>query len=140
MELMLIKRSDGLFEAADNETLKVLQHLPVNTPLKLKADKLEKQRTLTQNKALHKYCQMLADDLNERGLTQMKVLRHDAEIPWTMTAAKDSLWKPVQKAMLGKESTTKGNTSDYSKVYDVLSRHLAMKFGVDLPWPSRHGG
>ena len=139
MELNLIKRSDGLFEAADNETLKVLSNLPVNTPLKLKADKLEKRRTLTQNRALHKYCELLANELNERGMTQMKVLRHDAEVPWTMATVKDSLWKPLQKAMLDKESTSEGNTTDYSKVYEVLSRHLAMKLGVSVGWPNRFG-
>ena len=95
------------------------------------------QRTLTQNAALHKYCQMLADQLNDAGLDQLKVLKPGAEIPWTQSAVKENLWRPVQDSMLGKESTTKADRQEYSKVYDVLNRHMINKFGVTVPWPSK---
>lgn len=95
------------------------------------------QRTLTQNAALHKFCQMLADQLNEAGLDQLKVLKPGAEIPWTMGAVKENLWRPLQEAVLGKESTTKADRQEYSKVYDVLNRHMINKFGVTAPWPSK---
>jgi regulator of sigma D len=37
--------------------------------------KTGKQRTQTQNKALHKYCQMLADKLNDAGLDMKQTLK-----------------------------------------------------------------
>lgn len=37
-------------------------------------DKLEKKRTLQQNKALHKYLQLLADELNAAGYTFKKTM------------------------------------------------------------------
>ena len=42
-----------------------------------------KQRTLQQNKALHKYFEILADTLNEAGLDARVVLKPEIEIPWT---------------------------------------------------------
>ena len=47
------------------------------------------------------------------------------------------LWKPIQLIVINKESTTEANTDEYSKVYDVLNRQIATKFGVSVPFPSR---
>lgn len=96
-----------------------------------------RSRTLTQNRALHKFCQMLADKLNEAGLDQKKVLKPEVEIPWTMEAVKEGLWKPVQEAVTGLKSTTKPETSQYSDIYEVLNRHLTTKLGVHVPWPTK---
>ena len=139
MNLNLIKRADGLLEAADDETLKLLCRLQAGQPITLTVNKLEKKRTLTQNRALHMYCEILAEELNSRGLSQMLVLRQDAELPWTQQTVKENLWRPIQQAILDKDSTADANTAEYNKVYDVLSRNLAMKFGIDISWPNRFG-
>ena len=96
-----------------------------------------RSRTLTQNRALHKFCQMLADKLNDAGLDQKKVLKPEIEIPWTMEAVKEGLWKPVQEAVTGLKSTTKPEASQYTAIYEVLNRHLTMKLGVHVEWPSK---
>lgn len=99
--------------------------------------KTGKQRTLTQNAALHKYCQILADELNDAGMDMKSVLKESVEIPWTMEAVKEHLWRPIQKAVTGKDSTTKPLANEYSEIYEVLSRHLGEKKGIFVPWPSR---
>ena len=96
-----------------------------------------RSRTLTQNRALHKFCQMLADKLNEAGLDQKKVLKPEVEIPWTQEAVKEHLWRPIQKAVTGLDSTTKPEASQYSDIYEVLNRHLTTKLGVHVPWPNK---
>lgn len=96
-----------------------------------------RQRSQTQNKALHKYCQNLADQLNSSGLDMKKVIKQDVDIPWTMDAVKTYLWKPIQKAVTGLDSTTKPERSQYSDIYEVLNRHLGQKFGISVQWPSR---
>lgn len=96
-----------------------------------------RSRTLTQNRALHKFCQMLADRLNEAGLDQKKVLKPEVEIPWTMEAVKEGLWRPVQEAVTGLKSTTKPEASQYSDIYEVLNRHLTTKLGVHVAWPTK---
>lgn len=97
----------------------------------------EKQRTPTQNNCIHEFCQNLADALNDAGLDMRAVMKPEAEIPWTMTSAKEHLWRSIQKAMFQKESTTELTTKECSEVYETLNRHIAQKFGVSVPWPDR---
>jgi len=136
MKLNLIKRSDGLLEAADDETIDALSQ--VNAGVSLNCSIENDKRTGQQNKALHVFLSQLSDVLNDAGFTQMKVLKHDAEIPWTTTTAKENLWKPLQEAMINRLSTTEASKADYSAIHHVLSKHLASTLGVTVPaWPSR---
>lgn len=104
--------------------------------LKLKVS-YGRQRTLTQNAALHKYCEMLANALNDAGYDMKRTIKQDVDIPWNQATAKQFLWRPIQKAVTGLESTTKPETSQYSAIYEVLNRHMSQKFGVSVPWPTK---
>jgi len=95
------------------------------------------KRTIKQNKSLHKYCELLAESLNEAGLDMKKVLKPGIDIPWTKESVKKHLWKPIQEVMLDKESTAEMDTKDPSEIYQVLDRHISEKFGVHIPWPNR---
>jgi hypothetical protein len=99
---------------------------------------LERPRTTTQNKALHKYYSLLSDALNEAGYDMKKTLKESAEIPWTAEAVKLNIWKPVQDAMLDKKSTTELETTEVDEIYKVVDRHLSQKTGVHVEFPSRH--
>lgn len=96
-------------------------------------------RSKQQNNALHLYLGMLAKELNDRGLDMRKVLKPEVEIPWTMLSAKEHLWRPIQETVTGETSTKKQNTKAYPQIYDTINRHLGVKFGVSVPWPSREG-
>lgn len=96
-----------------------------------------RQRTLTQNAALHKYCEMLADALNNAGYDMKRTIKQDVDIPWNQATAKQFLWRPIQKAVTGLESTTKPETSQYSAIYEVLNRHISQKFGISVEWPTK---
>ena len=97
----------------------------------------EKPRSPLQNNALHKYCGMVADELNDKGLDMRKVLKPEVDIPWTTVSAKEHLWRPIQKIMTGEESTTKPSTAAYPQIYETINRHLGEKWGVYVPWPSK---
>ncbi len=99
--------------------------------------KTGKQRSLTQNRALHLYCTMLSDSLNEAGFDFRETIKDGIDVPWTPELAKDYLWRPVQNAMTGHESTTKPEREQYSEVYEVLNRHLSSKLGIHVKWPSK---
>jgi len=99
--------------------------------------KTGRQRTGQQNKALHKYLGMLASELNKAGLDMRKVLKPHIDIPWTTKLAKDYLWRPIQVAVIDKESTTEADRNEYTKVYEVLNRHTAQSFGISFPWPTK---
>jgi len=97
-----------------------------------------KQRTLTQNKALHLFLGMLADELNAKQMDMRKTLRHDVELPWSTETVKEFIWRPIQEAVIAKESTTEADRQDYSKVYEVLAHHMATRLGVTIPeWPRK---
>jgi len=95
-----------------------------------------KPRTLKQNNSLHAWCSDLAEALNDSGLSMMKVLKHEAEIPWTKITVKELLFKQIMQAMFHKDSTTQLTTKEMIRVADTLTRHLSVKFDVITPWPS----
>lgn len=105
--------------------------------LRMPPIKTGKQRSNLQNAALHKYLGMLADELNDAGLDMKRTLKQDVDIPWNTESAKEYLWRPIQKSLTGKVSTTKPSTKDYPYIYDVLSRHLIDKFSIFVQWPSK---
>lgn len=60
----------------------------------------------------------------------------EVDVPWTKDSIKSVLWKPLQEALTGEESTTKLTTTEVNEVYEILSRHIAKNFGVDVEFPS----
>ena len=95
-----------------------------------------KTRTLTQNASLHKFCSMLAQSKNEAGFDFRVFIKEGYPVPFTEELVKEYIWKPIQKAVTGHESTTKPEPKQYSEVYDVLNVKLA-EHGLYIPWPCR---
>lgn len=98
--------------------------------------KQKRQRTLLQNKALHKYFTQLSESLNDAGLDMRHVLNQNIDIPWTPENVKNHLWRPVQIGYLEKESTAELSTDEICKIYEFLNRHLSVCLGVSVSWPS----
>ena len=99
-----------------------------------------KPRTMAQNSALHLWLGQLAQKLNDAGLDMKKTLKPDVEIPWTVQSAKDHLWRPIQRVITGDESTKDPERSEYNKIYETISRHLAQSHGITAPeWPTKNG-
>lgn len=99
--------------------------------------KEERQRTLAQNRALHKWYSMLSDKLNEMGLDMKVVLAPSVQIWWTPESVKENLWRPIMKAMYNIESTTDLNTAQLTKVHEQLMQAIGEKHGVHIPFPSQ---
>ena len=98
----------------------------------------EKGRSTLQNSALHVYCQLLADSLNESG--QWLVIEKNekrSEVPWSMNSVKEYMWRRVQKAVTQKDSSTRLSTKECMEVYETLNLHTAERLGVSIDWPSR---
>ena len=94
-------------------------------------------RTNLQNASLHKYCTLMACELNQHGFDMHKVLSEAIAIPWNDVLVKELMWRPVQLAMVGEKSTTKPKRKDYGAIYDVINRYISEKFGVHVAWPSK---
>jgi hypothetical protein len=98
--------------------------------------KTHKQRTPQQNRALHVLFRLLAEELNNAGLDQRRVLKETVDIPWTSEAVKNQLWRPIQQAQLGKESTKELTTKEIDEVFDTINKHLGERLSVHIPFPS----
>src|SRR3990167_5742132 len=95
------------------------------------------QRTGQQNRALHKFFSMLSEPLNIAGLEMKLVLKGDTQIWWTMESVKEYLWRPLQKVMFQKESTTELEKQiEIDKCHEQLMHILGEKHGVEfIPFP-----
>lgn len=96
----------------------------------------ETLRTDRQNRSLHLYLNLLATALNAAGLPLQKVLKPTVGVDWNERLTKELLWRPIQRAVTGKESTTKLRKADeVALVYETLNRHLGERFGLHVDWP-----
>lgn len=92
------------------------------------------KRTSSQNRALHLWYGMVASELNNAGYTVQMILEKKVDLDFTADIVKDMLWKPAQRALLKKTSTTKlAKQEEIDLVYDHLCRHLGEKFGIEVP-------
>ena len=94
------------------------------------------QRTSKQQAALEVYCRMVAEELNEKGITMTQFFKGGFEVPFSQQIVKDHLWKPIQKVVLGIESTTDADTCGYNQVFEPLNLKLA-DWGIHVPWPEK---
>lgn len=95
------------------------------------------KRTAKQNDAIHLYCKQLADELNGKGQYMQIVLKPTYELRWDTKSVKEHLWKPIQNAILKKESTTDLETAEVRKVHEQLMLALKEKLPIDyIDFPS----
>lgn len=97
------------------------------------AETHSKNRTDLQNRSLHKWCQMVADELNDCGISY-KMLLDGLEIDQTMETIK-GLFRLIAGAKFGVKSTTQLTTKQLSDTFEEFNRHLSTK-GIHIPWPS----
>jgi len=94
-------------------------------------DPIEK-RTGPQNRGLHLFFTQLAEALNMAGLEMKVVLKADTEIWWNGKMVKEYLWRPLQKAMFGKESTKDLEKQvEINQTHEQLMHLLGEKHGVE---------
>lgn len=99
------------------------------------------QRTGQQNRAMHVFFALLAQELNEAGLSVHLVLKEKMALNWTPSMVKELLWRPAQRAILKKKSTTElKKQEDIDLIYDHLNRHLGEKFGIHVDFPTHELG
>ena len=96
-------------------------------------------RTSQQNRAMHQYFNILADELNAAGYSVQEVLAQAVDREWTPAGVKDNLWRPIQIAMTDKKSTTELGTAEVSEIYEVLNRHTCGLFGIGVQFPDQQG-
>ena len=104
-------------------------------------DKKEEKRTLTQNDSIHLWLDQVASALNDAGFdvkAVVRLFREEGEIPFTKENVKELLWRPAQKAMFGKKSTTELNKlKEIDLICKVVNKFLSEKCHLEyIPFPS----
>ena len=89
-------------------------------------------RTGQQNSAIHAYCDEVAKEMQARGMDMKTVIKEGVPITPTMHMVKEYMWRPIQKAITGVDSTRKINTMEVNDVYEQLSRLLAEKYSINV--------
>lgn len=94
----------------------------------------ESLRTTRQNKALHRYCQEVAKELNDAGVS-VEAFVKNIQADFSMETVK-MMWRAFAKAKYGKDSTTELTTKQINEIYDECNRHIA-QFGIHVAFPSQ---
>jgi len=101
-------------------------------------EKEENQRSIQQNKSLHKYCTTLSEQMNEAGYDQIAVLGQFNEgmrLPWTMESVKN-IFREIARVMYGCESTANLDTKQIQEVYKVIDLRISEITSISVEWPS----
>ena len=96
-------------------------------------------RTAQQNKALHKFFTDIASELNGIGIpakTISLVSGAVIEQEWNLNLVKALIWVPVQKAILGSDSTRLLKTDEIDKISRPILQFLG-KQGIGIMFPSQ---
>lgn len=101
-------------------------------------DVIKKKRTNQQNRSLYLFFRLLSEALNEAGFDMKAIIKNNVDIEWTPLSIKQYLWKPLQKAMLGSDSTTKLKTGDIDLIFDNLNKIILERTAgeVSILFPS----
>ncbi len=94
-------------------------------------------RSDKQNNAMHLWFRQIAEELNDAGFSIKHPFDDDFEIPFTEVLVKETLYKPVAKAMYDKNTTTKLTTAELSNVAETLIRWLSEHKQVYVPFPQQ---
>lgn len=141
-------KNHQLFQAtSDGNELKFHNETGIKIWLEILKDKeflvdiirKEQKRTNQQNKALHKFFELVSDEMNEQGIGITAILqsfKQGVDIYPTPEFIKE-VWRLFQKAQLKKTSTTQLNKhEDIEKVYELFTKWLGEKFGIYIEFPS----
>ncbi len=98
---------------------------------------IKRTRTNQQNRAMHKFFTVIADELNNIGATfSYEFGKETIEIPYTSELIKETLWKPIQKALFNKDSTSEITTEEINKVIDVITLKFG-EMGIPIMFPNK---
>ena len=102
-------------------------------------EKPEVKQTPKQRNAMHVWCGLMADTLNECGFLRKKVRVLDGEIvevEWTKESFKEDVYKFLLDAITLKKSTEEQKTTDHEIVYRNIVNLFGEKGVQCPPWPS----
>jgi len=116
----------------------VLKYISQQKGKKVLIFKTYKQsRTNQQNSALHLWFTQLSEALNQDGFDVRATISQDIDMMWTPVLVKELLWRPTQKLLFNKKSTTSlDKMMEIDKIYDVINKVIGERCGIHIPFPN----
>ena len=111
------------------------------TVLVCKVSGIKATITALQMRSVHLYLSMLSSALNAAGWDMkatMEVLSKKGTIPWSPSAIKERLFRPVIKDTFNKESTTELETAEVGIAYEALNQITSERLGVGVAFPDHY--
>lgn len=99
---------------------------------------LSDKRSSLQNRSLHKFFVVIADELNELGM-EFQYFGLKGEVlstRYTTNIVKNHFWRQIQKTLFNIESTKDINTKQINDITDVIVKFFGDK-GVYIEFPNR---
>ena len=100
-------------------------------------NKMDKQRTNSQNKSLHKLFEDVSREMLNQGI-ERRTVTNDLEgysCPIDAAFIKE-VWRAIMYTQTGLKSTTQLSTGQIDKVYDTFNRFLGDEYGIHVGFPS----
>jgi hypothetical protein len=127
----IVINSDSSLEAVINKIrLQYEEHKYLNVTVSKGSS-----RTPTQNASMHLFCGMLADELNGAGYDFRTFVKPGYPVPFSEYLVLNYVWRPIQKALTGHDSSTKPTRKEYGLIYDTINLKMITK-GIYCPWPT----
>ena len=98
---------------------------------------LTEPRSVKQNSAIHKFFDLICEELNELGM-EFQYFGIKGEVlstRYTNHIVKEFFWRKIQVALFDIKSTTKLDTNQINEIADVIIKFFADK-GVLIEFPS----
>jgi len=94
-----------------------------------------KQRTIQQNKSIHKGCSDVANVLIENGISLNKLIKN-LEVRPSMESIKD-IFRSIAESKYGIKSTADLQSNQIDSVWEDLIKAVSETTGIFIPFPSK---
>ena len=134
---MKLQKVNGTFicfdDAASIESARVADRQVIDVEI----IKAKKRRTLTQNNAIHRWCELVSTALNEAGKIRIIIMPGGKEVvsSWSMEAFKRDVWHTIQAAHLDTSSTADLEPKQVSEIYEIINRDVLAEINIHVPFP-----
>ena len=134
---MKLQKVNGTFicfdDAATIESAKIADRQVIDVEI----IKAKKRRTLTQNNAIHRWCELVAAAMDAAGISRVITMPSGKAIQssWSTDAVKRDIWHTIQFAQFGTKSTADLESNQVSAVYETINRDVLAEINIFVPFP-----
>lgn len=93
-----------------------------------------------QQNSIWLWCSLIASELSKHEVSMVQLLasmRRSADIYPTKDSVREFIWKPVQKAITGKQSMTYLERTELDQIIDPIAKFLGESHYLDVAFPSK---